>query len=71
MFGEINIGLVKSRSMTVFLLGMNLAALIALMKGGAPLISEIEHIPPMAIILSKGTGIGVGIAADIYGGAAS
>ena len=71
MFGEINIGLVKSRSLTLFLLGMDLATL-ASMANMAELaeikVSDIMAIPPRAIILAKGTGLGVGIGADIYAG---
>ena len=68
MFGEINIGLVKSRSVTVFLMGMNLAALAALMQANDVSVADIMAIPPRAIILAKGTGLRVGIGADIYAG---
>ena len=71
MFGEVNIGLLKSRTATIFLLGMNLAALMRLVQASLPPIDDITHIPPRAIILAKGTGLGVGIGADIYAGAAT
>ncbi len=68
IFGEVNIALLKSRSITLFLLGMDLASLAALMAGDEPTYSEVMSVPPRAIMLSQGTGLGVGIGADIFAG---
>ena len=54
--------------MTVFLVGMNLAAVIDMASGRFERVVDMASIPPRGIILSKGTGLRVGIAADIYGG---
>ena len=68
IFGEINIGLVKSRSITVFLVGMNLALVMDMASGRFSSFVDLASIPPRGVILAKGTGLGIGIAADIYGG---
>ena len=47
---------------------MNLAVVMDMASGRFENFVDLASVPPRGIIVSKGSGLGVGIAADIYAG---
>ncbi len=71
IFGEISLGLIESNSATAFLVGINPSALSMLARANFLDFTQISQILPKALILAKGSGIGVGLGVDLFTGAVS